>query len=567
MAVLGRLATIGRTYRHLARYQQILRVLVKYGFGDLLDRFHVRRYTDAVARLLPHRRQPDADTAHLSTPERLRLVLEELGPTFIKLGQILSTRPDLLPPRYLEELAKLQDKVPPFPYADVVLAITQDFGKPPEELFAEFDPEPIAAASIAQGHRARLHDGREVFVKIRRPRIGRIVTADLEILAYLASLVEHHAGSLAMVQPSRLVEEFTRTMRRELDLGIECSNLQRFRRQFADRPGIHIPEVFEDFCSNRVLTMEFIRGIKASNTEELRAAGCDLKQLAGLGADLLLEQFFVHGFFHADLHPGNIYVLPPDRYCYLDFGMVGRLSRRERETLCDLITGAVAQDERRLVEPVLAMTIATGEVDRHELECDLADLTESHLHLTLHELDITRVFEDLYAICHRHQLCFRPHIYLLAKAVGTVQELGLAYDPDFQMAEHLAPFVRRLARDRYSPRRMLRDAMHGSGSLLRLLSDFPDDARAIMAQIRHGKMKVEFEHRGLENMIHRHEHISSRISSAIVLASLIVGSSVMTNSGVPPKWNEIPIIGIVGFVVAAVLGLGLLWDIWKSGRE
>jgi len=566
MAVLGRLAVIGRTYRHLSRYQQILRVLVKYGFGDLLDRFHIRRYMDAMARLIL-RRKPDPEASHLSTPERLRRVLEELGPTFIKLGQILSTRPDILPPRYLRELTHLQDRVPPFPYDDVVRTISEDFGTPPNELFAEFETEPTAAASIAQGHRAKMHDGREVFVKIRRPRIDRTVTVDLEILSHLASLVERHAPDLSMVQPTRLVEEFGRSIGRELDLSIEAANLTRFRRQFEGREGIYIPEVFGDYGSARVLTMEFIRGIKPSDTAALEAAGCDLKKLAALGADLLLEQFFVHGFFHADLHPGNIRILPPDRYCYLDFGMVGRLSRRERETLGELITGAVAQDERRLVEPVLAMTVCDGDVDPHELECDLAELTENHLHLALHELDVSRVFQDLYSICHRHRLCFRPHIYLLAKAVGAMEEMGRAYDPGFQMAKHLAPFVRRLASARYSPRKLLRDAASGTGSLLRLLQDLPENARAILSQIRHGKMKVEFEHRGLGDMLHRHEHIASRISSAIILAALIVGSSQMTVSDVPPKWNGIPIIGIVGFVGAAMLGLILLWDIWKSNRE
>jgi ubiquinone biosynthesis protein len=565
MAVLGRLATIGRTYRHLTRYQQIVRVLVRYGFGDLLDRFHIRRYMDAVARMFL-RRKPDPATVLLSTPERLRRVLEELGPTFIKLGQILSTRPDIFPLPYLRELSKLQDSVPPFPYEDVVRIVTEDFGKGPEELFAFFEHTPTAAASIAQGHRARTHDGREVFVKIRRPNIGQTVAADLEILAHLASLMEHHAPNLVMIQPTRLVEQFARTIRQELDFDIECNHLIRFRHQFADRKGIYIPEVFTDFCSSRVLTMELIHGIKPSDFAQLKAAGCDLKYLADLGADLLLEQFFVHGFFHADLHPGNIRVLPPDRYCYLDFGMMGRLTRRERDNLCNLITGAVSRDERRLVEPVLAMTLATEEVDRTELECDLAELTENHLQLTLGELDVARVLQDLYAVCHRHRLCFRPHIYLLAKAVGTVEEMGRAYDPDFQMSKHLAPFVRRLARDRYHPERMMRDAAYSASDLLRFLNEFPENARAIMNQVRHGKMKFEFEHRGLEDMLQRHEHISSRISSAIVLGSLIVGSSLMTNSGVPPKWNEIPVIGILGFVVAAVMGFGLLWDIWTSNR-
>ncbi len=565
MAVLGRLATIGRTYRHLSRYQQILRVLVRYGFGDLLDRFHMRRYMDAMARLLLNRKADPANDL-LSTAERLRRVLEELGPTFIKLGQILSTRPDILPPPYLRELAKLQDSVPPFPYEDVVRIVTEDFGKGPDELFATFERTPSAAASIAQGHRARLRDGSEVFVKIRRPHIAQTVAADLEILGHLASLMEHHAPNLVMVQPTRLVEQFARTLRQELDFDIECNHLVRFRRQFAERKGIYIPDVYPEYCSSRVLTMELVRGIKASNFAELEAAGCDLKFLAGLGADLLLEQFFVHGFFHADLHPGNILVLPPDRYCYLDFGMMGRLTRRERENLCNLITGAVSRDERRLVEPVLAMTIATDEVERQELECDLAELTDNHLQLTLGELDVARVLQDLYAVCHRHRLCFRPHIYMLAKAVGTVEEMGRAYDPDFQLSGHLAPFVRRLARDRYHPRRMLRDAAYSTGDMLRFLNEFPDNARAIMNQIRHGKMKVEFEHRGLEDMLQRHEHISSRISSAIVLGALIVGSSLMTDSGVPPKWNEIPVIGILGFLIAAVMGFGLLWDIWKSNR-
>jgi ubiquinone biosynthesis protein len=566
MAVLGKLATIGRTYRHLSRYQQILRVLVKYGFGDLLDRFHVRRYMDAVMRLVLHRK-PAPETEHLSTPERLRLAMEELGPTFVKLGQILSTRPDILPPRYLVELSRLQDAAPPFPYEDVVKIITEDFGSPPNELFATFERDPIAAASIAQGHRAELLDGREVFVKIRRPRIGNVVAVDLEILGHLATLVEHHATGLSMVQPTRLVEEFRKTLQQELDFDTERANLSRFQRQFRDQDGIYVPDVFPEYSSNRVLTMEFIRGIKASETEELEAAGCDLKSLAGLGADLLLEQFFVHGFFHADLHPGNIRVLPPDRYCYLDFGMVGRLSRRERENLGDLIAGAVARDEQKLVEPVLAMTVTTEDVDRHELECDLAEVTENHLQLSLSELNINRIFQDLYEICHRHHLFFRPHIYMLAKAVGTVEEMGRTYDPEFRMAEHLAPFVKRLIRDRFRPGRLFDELSSSTSSAFRLLRELPENARAIMAQVRRGKMKVEFEHRGLENMLQRHEHIASRISSAIILAALIVGSSLMTVSDIPPKWREIPIIGIGGFTGAAILGLILLWDTWKTGRD
>jgi ubiquinone biosynthesis protein len=565
MQGIDSIAVIGRTYRHLTRYQQIIRVLFRYGFGDLVDSLHVRRYLDAVLAMLS-RHEREERVEGLTRAQRVRKVLEELGPTFVKLGQLLSTRPDLIPIEYINELSKLQDHVPPFPGDAAREIVEKEIGQPTDCLFASFGEEAVAAASIAQGHRAVLHDGTVVFVKVQRPGIRRTIEVDLEIMMHLASLLENHSEDISVLHPTQIVDEFSRTLNRELDFGIEAGNIERFADHFRHEEGLLVPTVIRSHSGSRVLTMTYVDGIKAADLDELRKAGFDFSDLASRGADLMMQQIFNHGFFHADPHPGNLYVMRDGRLCYVDFGMMGRVSRDEREHLAGLLSQAVARNERKAVQDLLALVRCDGEPDRTDLERDVGDFVDRHMYRSLQNLDVGRVLQDLYRICRRHELVLRPHIYLMLKALATMEELGRRLDPDFRIAEHIKPFITRLRRRRLSPIRIARDLGDGGMEFVHLLQDFPDQVRSIIKQIREGRIKVEFEHRGLDDMLQTHERISNRISSAIVLASMIVGSSLMTLSDIPPKWNGMPILGIGGFVVAGVLGMWLLWSIMRSGH-
>lgn len=565
MQGIDSIAVIGRTYRHLSRYQQIIGVLFRYGFGDLVDTLHVRRYLDAVLSVIS-RGERQARVEGLTRPQRVRKVLEELGPTFVKLGQLLSTRPDLIPIEYINELSKLQDHVPPFSGEAAREIVEKEIGRPTASLFKSFDLEAVAAASIAQGHRAELHDGEVVFVKVQRPGIGRTIEIDLEIMLHLAALLEHHSTDISILKPTQIVEEFARTLSRELDFRTEAANIGRFSDHFAGEKWLVVPSVIRSHSSSRVLTMTYVDGIKAADFEGLRAAGFDFKELAARGARLLMRQVFDHGFFHADPHPGNIYVLRDGRFCYVDFGMMGRVSGAEREHLAGLLSQAVTRNERKAVQDLLVLVRCESEPDRIELERDVGDFIDRHMYRSLRHLDVGCVLQDLYRICRRHGLVLRPHIYLMLKSLATIEELGRRLDPDFEIAEHIKPFVARLRRRRLSPLRIARDLGDGGMEFVCLLQDLPSQIRGIFQQIREGRIKVEFEHRGLDGMLQTHERISNRISSAIVLGAMIVGSSLMTLSDIPPKWNGMPILGIGGFVIAGLLGLWLLWSIMRSGH-
>ena len=308
MLSIRKIGVIGRTYRHLNRYRQILTVLFKYGFGDLLEMLKIDQYIEVGLQMISSKRATRVEP--LNRPQRLRMAFEELGPTYIKLGQILSTRPDLVPMEYIEELSKLQDKIPAFPFEQVRKAVSAEFGMPPEDLFDSLEEEPFASASIGQVHRAVLKDGEAVAVKFQRPGIQKIIEVDLEIMLHLATLAERHIEELSFHRPVKIVEEFARTLEKEIDYQNEATNMERIARHFLDDPHVYIPKVFRETTTTRVLTTEFIEGIKISDIDSLEAAGLDRTILTARGADLVLKQIFVHGFFHADPHPGNILCCP-----------------------------------------------------------------------------------------------------------------------------------------------------------------------------------------------------------------------------------------------------------------
>lgn len=564
MFSIKKIGAINKTYRHLNRYQGILRVLFKYGFSDVLERLHIDQYLESGLQMI--NRKPREQIDKLSRPERLRMSLEELGPTFIKFGQVLSTRSDFIPPEYLFELAKLQDDVPPFSYEDVESIFLAEMGHKPEELFSEFKRAPVAAASIGQVHEGVLRDGDKVVVKVQRPEIEKIIAVDLEILAHIAALMEKYLEELQGHRPTSIVEEFARTISKEIDYSVEIGNIERFAKQFERNKTIYVPKVYRDLSCERILTMENIQGVKASDVDQLRKQGADLPLVAERGTNLIMEQIFVHGFFHADPHPGNIFILPDNLICFLDFGMMGRLSRQNRDDFTDLVLYIVARNERKVMESVLKLTNHYEDINRDALSRDLSEMLDRYLYLPLKELEAGKILQDLLELVSRHQIFFKPNFYLMMKAITTVEGVGCILDPDLELLKLAQPFMKKVKSDRLRLNRIAEEAGLATSEYVDLLRDLPEELRSILSQLRQGRMKLEFEHRGLSDLRVALDQVSNRISFAIVLASLIIGSSLIILSGIPPKWNDIPIIGLIGFLLAGVMGFWLLLSILRHGR-
>ena len=564
MFSIKKLGAISRTYRHLNRYHRILRILFKYGFDDIVEMLHIDQYLESGLQMI--NRKPREQLEKHSRPERLRMAMEELGPTFIKFGQLLSTRPDFIQHDYLHELAKLQDKVPSFSYEEVEEIFLDETGKRPQEIFLEFDKTPLAAASIGQVHEGTLINGDKVVIKVQRPDIENIIAVDIEILSHLASLMEMYLEEVQGHRPTSIIEEFARTISKEIDYTIEISHIQRFARQFEGNREIHVPQVYRELSSERILTMENVQGIKASEIDLLKRKGIDLKLVAERGTNLIMEQVFVHGFFHADPHPGNIFVLPDNVICFLDFGMMGHLTRQNQEDFTDLMLYIVERKEKKVTESVLKLTNHYGEVDREALSRDLSEMLDRYLYLPLKHLEAGKILRELLALVSRHKIYFKPNLYLMMKALTTVEGVGQKLDPELELIRLAEPFMKKIKADRVKMHRLAEEAGITTADYLELIRELPEELREIISQIRQGRMMIEFKHSRLEILRAALDQVSNRISFAIVLASLIIGSSLIVLSGIPPKWNDIPIIGLVGYLLAGIMGFWLLISILRHGR-
>lgn len=561
---IKKIGDITRTYRHLERLIEILGIAFKFGFGDVIDRLKIEQYLDLGRKIFSRKDHKEIEA--LSRPQRLRLALEELGPTFVKMGQMLSTRADLLPPDFVTELARLQDEVAPFPFEQVKEIIETELNTRPDITFQTIDTEPMAAASIGQVHKAWLRDGSAVVVKVQRPDIMGTIDADLEIMLHLAGLMEKHLEGWDVHRPTKLVEEFARNLNNELDYTNEAANMERLASLLADDPLAYIPKVFPRATTPRVLTMEFIKGIKSGALERLRSEGYDLKEIAARGADLMMKQIFVHGFFHADPHPGNLMILPENIICFLDFGMMGRLDRMTREEIVNFVVAVARRDESTMVTALLALTRYEMEPDRRELERAVSDLVNRHLYRPLREIQLGKLLQQLFDVTARFRLHIPPDILLLVKAVTTLEGLGQRLDPEFDVIKAASPFVQKIQLDRFRPQRLARDMMGYSHEMFHLLREVPGDFKAVLRLVKQGKLKIEFEHIGLTPFLNTQDRTSNRLAFAIVIASLVIGSSLIIHSGIPPKWHDIPLIGLAGYVVAGLMGFWLLVSILRRGR-
>jgi len=555
--------------RDLSRLQDIVAILIRYGFGDLVARMGLTHTLERAGKVL-HRNNA-AEYAHLPAPTRVRRALEEMGPTFVKLGQVLATRVDLFEPDWIAEFGKLQDSAPPVPYADIQQQLTEDLGAPPETVFAAFDPVPLAAASIAQVYRARLEDGSEVVVKVRRPGIRPTIEADLRWLMRLSELAESESPELRSFRPKEVVRQFTQSLRRELDFAVESRNAERIAANFSNysdtsekkdtslAPPIVIPRVYWQWTGERVCVQEYIAGIAGRQLKTVDESGLDRKLLARRGARAVLKMIVEDGFFHADPHPGNVFYLPDNRIAFIDFGMVGRLTEARREQMTRLLLGLVQHEAPRVVEVMLDWT-GNGVIDEDGLTLEMEAFVDQYHGVPLKQLRLGTMLSDLVAILRQHQLMLPADLSLLVKAFISLEGMGRELDPDFDIASEAMPILEQSLRARYTPAALIKRGGNAISEALTMIAGLPHDLSHLLRAARRGKLEINIEVAHLKHVGNQLDGAVNRLAVGLVVAALTVGSAiVMTVPGL--HW-----LGMSGFLCAALNGLWLLISIWKSNR-
>ncbi|MCG2716981.1 MAG: 2-polyprenylphenol 6-hydroxylase [Candidatus Marinimicrobia bacterium] len=430
-----------RSYRNIKRYRQIVTVLFRYGFGDMLSRLKIDFYIQMVKNKIPKLKRNVFE--RITTAERLRLAFEELGPTFIKLGQILSVRPDLINESYIEEFKKLQDDVPSFSAEQAKKEIEMQLGQTVEQLFSHFDETPIASASISQVHRAVTNNNKQVVVKIQRPNIQKVIETNLNILFDLAKLIEKNIPESYLFSPSAVIREFAKTIRRELDFNREGCNIERFQRNFKDDETVYVPKVYWELTTERILTMEYIDGIKISKLTALEEAGLDKKIIAYNGAQAILKQIFDHGFFHADPHPGNIFVIPNNVIAPLDYGMIGSLDEEQKEAMGALLTAFVKKDAKKIISILIDIGIMKNTLDIRGLKLDLTDFLDRYYQVPLYQLNMGKILNEMMTFIRNYHIMLPVELTLMGKALITEEGVGRTLDPEFDMITLAKPYIKK----------------------------------------------------------------------------------------------------------------------------
>jgi ubiquinone biosynthesis protein len=573
--------------RDLGRLRQIAAILIRYGFGDMVRRMGLANALERAGRALRWR---DAkDLAHLPPATRVRRVLEDLGPTFVKLGQVLATRVDLFEPEWIVEFSKLLDSAPPVPYADIRQQLIEDLGAPPEEVFAAFDPEYLAAASIAQVHRARLEDGHEVVVKVCRPGIRPVIEADLRWLAKLAELAEAESSELRSFRPREVVRQLAQSLRRELDFANECRSADRIAENFAGytdqdvappaatdgtsgiatgeqppaTPIIVIPRIYWQCVGERVCVQEFIEGIPGRDLAAVDKAGLDRKVLARRGAHAVLKMIIEDGFFHADPHPGNVFYLPNNRISFIDFGMMGRISEERREQLISLLLGLVRDEPTRVAEVLLDWT-GDVQVDEAGLLSEIQTFVDQYHGVPLKQLHLGTMLSDLVNILRQHQLALPVDLALLVKAFISLEGMGHDLDPDFDMVGEALPMLEQALRRRYTPKALIKRGLGAASETLTLIAGLPNDLSRLLRAARRGRLEIHIDVMHLKRVGNQLDRAANRMTVGIVVAALIIGSSIVMTVPGGPKLLGLPFFGLFGFL-GALIGVGwLLISIWRN---
>ncbi|MBP2257746.1 ubiquinone biosynthesis protein [Virgibacillus campisalis] len=550
----------------MKRYREIAVAFSKNGFGYMVRELGLHELIPLPRRFSVKRSQKH----HAKTiGERIRLFLEELGPTFVKLGQFASTRSDLIPDHIIQELEKLQDQVPANEAKEMKEVIEKELKMPIEQIFSQFHDEPLGAASIGQVHYAVLQTGEAVAVKVQRPNIKKNIKTDLEILKQLAVMAEHRLEWAKRYQIENMVDEFAKALLHELDYTVEGRNADRIAKQFTDDPNIHIPTIYWDYTTRNVLIMEYVAGTKLNQMDQLQQAGYDTKILAKRITNAIFHQIFIEGFFHGDPHPGNISALPGEKVVLMDFGMMGRLTRDMKKNFSTLVISMMRQHTEGVIKAITRMGMVPDDVNMEQLRADIDDLREKYYDVPLRQVSIGSAVDDLLQVSHKHQIHIPADLTLLGKTLATLESMVVKLDPEISIIKLAEPFGRQLLFERFRPKNIAENVVNEWSEVSETLADVPETIRDLKTMIKQKKLPIELSFSKAENFLNKLDRISNRISFSIVLLSfsiimvgLIIGSALGGQSSI--LW-DIPAIEI-GFVVALLMFLWLLFSIFRSGR-
>lgn len=557
-------------YRHIKRYRQIILVFVKHGFGTLIDQLGIFDYLN-IKKMIG-KDKDESINEKLSIGERLRLSLEELGPTFVKLGQIISTRPDVLPHDVIAELEKLQDAVPPFLFDDVKSLIESEFDDKLKNIFKEFSETPLAAASIAQVHLARLNSGRKVVVKVQRPGIERNIYLDLKVLKDLADFIDNHTKYGKLYDFTKMVQEFENTLKNELDFRVEGENAETFKENFSKDKGVNVPDISWIHTTRRILTMEYIEGIRLNDYAALNNAGLDRKIIARNLAVSIFNQILRDGFFHGDPHPGNIMVLPGNAIVFLDFGMVGKLNEERKAQFLKMLMGVAFKNSRLIIQAIIGLDAMAHHINIKKLEKEIDILRDKYLSVPLNEIKVGEVFNEIFNLAFSYNIVIPGEFTMLAKSLVTLEGLVEKLDPELNVLEISDPIARKLMFKTFSPEKIGKEFFGGVLDYGSLLREFPSFLLNFLRKMEDDEFTMQFQMKGIERVEKRIERIFNRISFSIVLlavsiiiAGIVVGSGMSAHTG-----TEVYIINItvlrVGLVIAGIIIVGLVLSMFRSNR-
>lgn len=550
-------------YSMLKRSGRIIEVLRKYGFGYIVDQIGLSTYGDIRAWF---GRKSRKEKIHVSKPARTRMVLEELGTTYIKLGQLLSMREDLIPEEYALELSKLQDEVPPFEYKEVKRIIEEEFRVPIEDLFDSFEEKPLAAASIGQVHRAKTKNGQAVVVKVQRPDINEVIESDLEIMYSIAGFAEEHIPELRLYRPLEIVDELSRSIHAEMDYTQEGRNTDHFATNFGENRGIFIPKVYWDHTSTRVLTLEYIEGVKSSCLDLLDEKGFDRSKIAHTVGNAFMQQVFEDGFFHADLHPGNMLIKDDGKIALIDFGLVGHLSAEIRNMLIDELIAITKGDIDLFVEILQDMGYIGDHVDITSLKADVGYFRTKYYGRPLKDLDTHAILEELTGILRKHQVQIPSNLALLARAVLTVEGFGRMMDPDFNISELGESYGKKILKQRLSPQNLAQNTYSHVLDWSRVFRKAPTKISHILDVAEKGYLKLKIEPESANRISADINAASNRLSLSLMISAVIVGSSMIIQTNMKPYLWGVPLLGVFGFLVAGLFGLWLIIYIVRTGQ-
>ncbi len=547
----------GSRWENLARFSQIGRVLVRHGFGFVFDVRRERREKRGAEEVLA----PNFGA-------RLRRTLDDLGPTFVKFGQVLSTRPDVIPESILSELQKLQNTAAPIPLEQAQRVIEEDLGVPVEKLFAAFDPVQLGSASIGQVYRARLRSGEAVAVKVQRPGARGRVEADLALMRDLAALLDARFGDRILIDVPGLVAEFEGVILRELDYGAEAQNARRFAHNFAGTR-VKVPAIYLDLSTHRVLTMEFVEGTRFQNLQPRLLPPAERRRVATMGADAIFKMAFEDGFFHGDPHPGNLVLTPEGDLALLDFGMVGFMSRGDIEALSRLFIAVIGQDAPAVLRGLEALGVRFPAEVRGPLVQELREFLHKYSGLSVGEVTLGQALGELISLARRYRLSLPPVFPLLMKALVTAEGLSRSIDPSINVYEIARPYARRLLRERFEPSAILERARESTAENVRYLEDYPEQIRELLTELEDGEVEIRLRHGGLDELVGEVDVLANRLVFALVTGALLIGSSLLgafATGGPQVPYLGVTVVAFAGFALALVMSVILLFVIFRSGR-